>query len=123
MRLLVCGSRDFNERQEFVENILNALITFDEQDATIIEGGAAGADSYASEYAHAYRFDHERYTADWQKYGHAAGLIRNQRMLEEGKPDLVVAFVNKPLAESRGTAHMVRIAREAGVRTIVVEVY
>lgn len=36
-------------------------------------------------------------------------------MLDEGKPDLVLAFVDKPLDQSKGTAHMVRIATEAGV--------
>jgi hypothetical protein len=36
-------------------------------------------------------------------------------MLREGRPDLVVAFTVGPLAESRGTADMVRRAREAGV--------
>jgi hypothetical protein len=30
--------------------------------------------------------------AEWERLGRKAGPIRNQRMLEEGKPDLVVAF-------------------------------
>lgn len=42
--------------------------------------------------------------------GKAAGPIRNQRMLDEGKPDLVVAFPG-----GRGTADMVRRAKAAGV--------
>jgi len=54
-----------------------------------------------------------QYPADWEKLGRAAGPIRNEQMLREGKPDLVVAFPG-----ARGTAHMVRIAREAGVRVI-----
>lgn len=40
----------------------------------------------------------------------AAGPIRDQEMLDKGKPDLVVAFLG-----NRGTADMVRRAREAGV--------
>jgi hypothetical protein len=32
------------------------------------------------------------YVAQWKKHGRAAGPIRNQRMLDKGKPDLVVAF-------------------------------
>jgi hypothetical protein len=36
-------------------------------------------------------------------------------MLREGRPDLVVAFTVGPLAQSRGTADMVRRAQEAGV--------
>lgn len=38
-----------------------------------------------------------------------------KKMLDEGKPDLVVAFPGGP-----GTAHMVRIARAAGVRVLKV---
>jgi hypothetical protein len=31
------------------------------------------------------------FPADREKHGHAADLIRNKQMLEQGKPDLVVA--------------------------------
>lgn len=43
-----------------------------------------------------------------------AGPLRNHAMLREGKPQAVIAF-HANLAQSRGTAHMVRIAREARV--------
>ena len=42
--------------------------------------------------------------------GQISGVIR---MLEEGRPDLVVAFPGRS-----GTAHMMRIARAAGVAVI-----
>lgn len=51
--------------------------------------------------------------ADWSKYGKAAGPMRNQKMLDEYKPDLVVA-----LPGGRGTADMVSRARVAGVEVI-----
>jgi hypothetical protein len=47
--------------------------------------------------------------ADWS-IGRKAGPIRNQRMLDEHAPDLVVAFPG-----GRGTADMVRRARKSGV--------
>lgn len=53
--------------------------------------------------------------ADWEDLGRKAGPIRNQRMLDDGRPELVVAFPGGP-----GTAHMCRIAREAGVEVIEV---
>jgi hypothetical protein len=53
------------------------------------------------------------YMADWDGLGRKAGPIRNQRMLDEGKPDLVIAFPG-----GRGTADMVRRAREAGVEVV-----
>lgn len=93
---------------------------------TVIEGGARGADSAAAdalcaaETAHPTGATVATYPADWKHHGKGAGPIRNQRMLDEGKPDIVYAFVNKPMAESRGTADMVRRAREAGIPTYVV---
>ena len=56
------------------------------------------------------------YMADWDGLGRKAGPIRNQRMLDDGKPDLGIAFPG-----GRGTADMVRRAREAGVETIQVQ--
>lgn len=40
-------------------------------------------------------------------------------MLEEGEPDLVIAFSDN-LSESRGTAMMCKLAKEAGVPVYVI---
>ncbi len=56
----------------------------------------------------------QAYPAQWHQYGRAAGPLRNQEMLTDAKPDLVLAF-HRNLARSRGTADMVRRARAAGV--------
>lgn len=61
------------------------------------------------------------FPAQWSAWGPKAGYIRNRQMLEEGKPDVVWAFVDKPLPSSRGTAMMCKIAREAGVPVNVVQ--
>jgi hypothetical protein len=81
--------------------------------ATLIAGGARGADTLAYEWAQARGIPAVVYKADWAKLGRAAGPIRNQRMLGEGNPNLVIAFPG-----GRGTANMVRLAREAGVEVI-----
>ena len=54
----------------------------------------------------------ECYPADWDRHGKAAGPIRNQRMIDTGV-DLVVAF-HDDLEHSKGTGHMVKIARLHG---------
>ena len=59
-----------------------------------------------------------QYKANWKKYGRAAGPIRNQQMLDEGKPDLVLAFWKN---KSRGTEDMIRRARKVGVEVRVIE--
>lgn len=57
-----------------------------------------------------------RYPANWQRYGRAAGPVRNQQMLDEGKPDLILAF-HQDIVNSKGTADMIRRANRAGVPT------
>jgi hypothetical protein len=122
MRVLVCGSRSFIE-QGVVSAVLDGVRMGigDDPEFVVIEGGALGADRCARVWARAWYQQLETFPADWAKHGKAAGPIRNQQMLKEGKPDVVWAFVDKPLAESRGTADMVRIARYVGVPTYVVE--
>jgi hypothetical protein len=56
--------------------------------------------------------------ADWDKHGRAAGPIRNQQMLDEGKPDLVVAFL---LPQGSGTLDMIRRTEKAGIEVRVIE--
>ena len=75
----------------------------------LMQGGAAGADKMASEWATT-KPEIKRYVchAEWSKYGRGAGPRRNARMLE-WKPDLVIAFPG-----GAGTANMVKQARTAG---------
>lgn len=125
MRVLVCGSRTWSNSTPIdvvLEGYLHAARAWNET-LTIIEGGAQGADDRAASYARLEVVDteHEQYPADWAKHGKAAGPIRNQQMLDEGKPDVVWAFVDKPLSESRGTADMVRRAKAARIPTYIVE--
>ena len=113
MKVLVCGGRDFTN-QEMLFGALDKLDA-DERIGDVIHGAARGADMLAHEWAHQRQRRMWPYTADWKRDGRAAGPIRNKRMLDEGKPDLVVAFPG-----GRGTANMVDQARKAGVRVIEV---
>jgi hypothetical protein len=130
MRVLVCGSRDWTDEQA-IFTVLNGYLSHD-MPMTVIEGGARGADSIAERWALIHQDTQSMssppeklvelcvYPAQWEKYGRTAGPRRNMHMLADGKPDVVWAFVNKPLHESRGTADMVRRTRKAGIPTYVV---
>jgi hypothetical protein len=92
----------------------------------IIEGVASGADSLARRYAKLNHIEVETYEADWynlkakpcivrvdgfgRRYNVLAGPTRNQRMIDEGKPNLVIGFPG-----GSGTADMLRRARKAGI--------
>jgi UDP-N-acetylmuramoylalanine-D-glutamate ligase len=58
----------------------------------------------------------EVYPADWKLHGKSAGHIRNQQMLDESKPDIVIAFPG-----GRGTANMIKRAKKAGVEVFQVD--
>lgn len=84
--------------------------------ATVIHGGARGADMQAGVYARALGFDEKVFPADWRGKGKAAGIIRNLQMLDEC-PDLVLAFQR---SGSTGTQHTINEARKRGIPVEVV---
>lgn len=111
MKVLVCGGRDYGD-QTYLFSVLDALNSR-VRISEIIEGGATGADALAGKWALAHRVVLTECKADWQRNGRAAGPIRNQKMLDECKPDLVLAFPG-----GTGTADMVRRARAAKVEVL-----
>jgi hypothetical protein len=109
MKVIVCGGRDYDDMETLYEVLDTLKIT------TIISGHARGADSMAEAYADERNLKLEIYPAEWDKYGKRAGFIRNQQMLDAGKPQMVVAFPG-----GNGTADMVRRARKEGVPVLSV---
>lgn len=135
MRVLVCGGRNYGEvpvgfRQMQPSQEYNRALRRAEDERTylfqmlnelsprptvIIHGAASGADSWAKRWAEVSRIPHEPYKADWYPNGskvldYSAGPRRNQQMIDEGKPELVVAFPG-----GKGTADMVSRARAANI--------
>lgn len=106
-RVLVCGGRSYANRGGVFE-VLDAAHAANPIIA-LIHGNAKGADALADEWAIG-KCETLTFTPLWEEHGPAAGPRRNQKMLEDGKPDIVIAFPG-----GKGTADMVRRARLAGV--------
>lgn len=106
---LICGGRDFTDRAIF-DDAMGDLLGVKGCPRKIIHGAARGADALAAEWGARHALDVAFIAADWASHGKAAGPIRNQKMLEEHKPDFVVVFPG-----GRGTADMVSRARKAGI--------
>lgn len=110
MKVLVCGGRDYTDRIRVYAKLgeLRAKGL-----SYIIHGGARGVDEFAGDWGHGFLVPVRVFHADWERHGKRAGPIRNQQMIDEGRPDLVVAFPG-----GAGTADMVRRARKAGIDVI-----
>ncbi|ATS92108.1 hypothetical protein HMSP1_63 [Sinorhizobium phage HMSP1-Susan] len=107
-KIIVCGGRNLADHKVFQWLISNFPQNFPLAHE-IIQGGATGADRAAYLYARHAGITYTTFPANWKEYGKAAGMIRNQKMLDYGC-DAVLAFPG-----GVGTAGMIKIARKANV--------
>jgi len=114
MKVLVTGGRDFDD-QNLVDTTLNRLHS-ESPIHCLIHGGAKGADQAAGDWARVNNVHKIECPSDWRRYGRAAGPIRNKSMLDNHRPDLLVAFPG-----GKGTAHMIGLARKARIKIIHVK--
>lgn len=114
-RVLVYGSRSWADRAP-IEAFVRSLAA----DAVVITGGARGADELAEVAALARGLEVEVYPVPkdhWRVYGRAAGVLRNQRMIDEGHPTRGRGF--RSGGPSPGTDDMTRRLRRARIPTEV----
>jgi hypothetical protein len=111
MRVVVFGGRDFTNRSM----AFKALDRIHKQYniTLVIDGEAPGADTLAHHWAVARGIENLRFPANWAKYGRSAGPIRNRQMIEEGVPDMGVAFPG-----GRGTENMKQQLKKAGIKIL-----
>ena len=129
-RVLVCGGRDYgrkwtgtqwDEDERQIDRLFAVLdkalqaATMAGKSFTLVHGGARGADALAGLWATDRKITDEGgvvrvYDADWETHKKAAGPIRNKKMLTESQPHVIIAFKG-----GNGTAHMMKISREADV--------
>lgn len=116
-RVLVTGSRDYWRRSK-VRRVLDELQA-DGGVELVIHGTCRGADKLAESVAAELGITYVGVPAEWRKYNSGAGPIRNQRMIDEWVPTLVLAF-HDDVEASKGTRDMVRRAEKAGVPVRIV---
>ena len=139
MRVLVFGGRDYGdinpyldirtvailkESEKNLKNIIEYIYGVDclrqfVEDATqenplvFISGLATGADKLCFAYTEFPNVSIDKYPANWDKYGKMAGHIRNQQMLDEGKPDIAVGFPG-----GNGTKDMIKRLEKNKIKLI-----
>lgn len=102
--ITVAGPRDYTN-SEFVyselDKILSRIINRYNRRIHIVEGGAAGVDAIAKQYAISRNMLFTEVRAEWNKFGRSAGPIRNSKMAEIS--NYCIAFYRG----SKGTASMI----------------
>lgn len=115
MKVIIAGSRSFKDYgllREKCDFLLSNL-----SDIVIVSGNAKGADLLGEMYAKEKCYGLKIFPADWDKYKKAAGYIRNTEMAKYS--DALIAFWD---GFSRGTKHMIDIAKEQGLKVRVVRI-
>lgn len=112
-RLIVAGARTVNQYSgvvSAVDPVIKEIHQTGAIDIEIISGNALGVDQYGERYALEHSLDLVIMPANWKKHGKSAGYKRNQKMAEYA--DGLVAIKHK---NSKGTQHMIDLARKGGV--------
>lgn len=109
--VLVCGGRNYDDRERLfsILDVAHAANPI----KMLIHGGASGADDLAGQWARNAGVHWKAYPAYWKSEGTAAGPKRNQRMLSEGQPDLIIAFPG-----GSGTQDMTQRGEAVGVPVV-----
>jgi len=110
-RVLICGSRDYTDYEK-IKFFVYSL----PPGSSIIEGECKGADKLARMAAEEKGIPKQRifrFPVDWSA-GKRGGPVRNKKMLDEGKPTVVIAF-HDDAENSKGTKNMIEQSLKAGI--------
>ena len=114
MKVIIAGGRDFDNYDLLCQKVDKILSR--QSEIEIVSGTAKGADKLGERYATERGYPIKRFPADWGQYEKRAGYSRNEDMAEYS--DALIAFWNN---KSKGTKHMIDIAKQEGllVRIII----
>jgi len=115
IKLIIAGGRDYTSLNDMEWEFILHFSEYDNDQVEIVSGMARGADSVGIELAKKYDLVVHEYPALWNTHGKSAGYKRNTQMAENATH--LLAFWN---GESKGTGHMIDIARRRGLEVIVV---
>ena len=116
-KVIVAGSRSINDYALVERNLNQILKNKLSEDVCIFCGMAKGVDSLGEQYAINHKLYLKMFPANWDRYGNKAGFLRNVEMAEGA--DALVAFWD---GKSRGTQHMINIAKKKDLQVRVVYV-
>lgn len=108
-KAIVAGGRHFLPDEKHKKWLVNILLY--EQIDVIVSGGATGADAFGEWAAFNLGLKIEKYPAEWNNYGKAAGPMRNETMAKVA--DVCILFPG-----GKGTDDMKKRAINHGLKII-----
>lgn len=104
LKVIVAGSRTFHDYEYLAKELDIRIPPFIEE---IVSGDAEGPDKMGAKWAEERGYPVKHFPAQWDKYGKAAGIIRNHKMGDYA--DSLIAFWD---GKSRGTRDMIEYMRK-----------
>lgn len=115
-RVVVCGSRYFNDLK-FIYEKLDFYLSNQIKNVEIVQGDFDGPDRISQMYAHDRELLLTTFHAEWGKYGKRAGPIRNEEMARYSIA--CIAFWD---GKSRGTLSMINFAKQYNLKLKIIKV-
>lgn len=110
MKTIIAGSRGIRD----LKVVLEAVEECGFEVTSVVSGCAQGVDTLGEIYAGQNNLPVHKYPAQWDKYGKAAGPIRNKLMSENAEALIAVWD-----GQSSGTRNMISNAKARGLKVYV----
>lgn len=126
VRIIIAGGRDFYRYKLLKSSVIEIIsdlkerLSITDDEIEIVSGAARGADEEGERFAKEYNYKLTRFPADWS-IGRSAGYERNKKMAiyaqEDKNVGVLIAFWD---GKSKGTNHMIALARKYGLEVHIV---
>jgi len=110
MKVIIAGSRTINDYSLLEKVIKDSEFAINE----VICGNAKGVDKLGEQWAKRHNMPIKYFEPEWDLYGKAAGVMRNQEMVDYA--DALIAIQEK---KSKGTEDIIRRARHDNIKLYV----
>ena len=110
MRTIIAGSRGITDYRQVCDAVTESCFDV----TTVVSGTARGVDQLGEQWARGHGVPVDRFPAQWNRDGKAAGYKRNVVMAILS--DALIALWD---GKSRGTKHMIEEAKRRGLRVFV----
>ena len=114
MKVIIAGSRSIKKYEDVAKAIDHILSEHDLKVSEVVSGTAYGVDKLGEKYAEEHNIAIKQFPANWRKYGKSAGYKRNCEMAVYADACIVIWD-----GESKGSKHMIDIAKKEGLRLFV----